>query len=265
MAGMKIRCIAINDLTLSEAKGAICGILLLLLAFAVPRLDFAEENPVNAKALQQQSNPVAPLKTMATANLSKEATGSITDVRIAPEAGQLTVAVATDRAIVPKEIILDNPPRLVLDFPNTENKVRFSKLPVLSAAVKQVRVQQFQSSPAPIARVVCDLEKSYGSHEINLEKSQVRLVFRDSAPKLPDAASLPKVKPAPSQPQNASKPKTPEAQPVQVAVPVQPKAESNGQKSRPAAAASIPTAVAPAPPARRPEPVRPRQPGRPQR
>ena len=143
MAGMKIRCTIIRNLTSSEAKGAMCGILLLLLAFAVPRSDFAEEKPVTAKVSQQQSNPVAPQKSVAAATsprggrrqcLCDSRNGSITDVRIAPEEGQLTVAVTTDRAIVPKEIILDNPPRLVLDFPNTENKVRFSKLPVLSAS-----------------------------------------------------------------------------------------------------------------------------------
>ncbi len=199
---MKIRCTKLGNLTPNEAKGAICGILLLLLAFAVPRLDFAEDKPASAKALQQQSSTVKPATDIASASLSKESTGgssvaapstgSITDVKIAPEEDQLTVAVATNGAITPKEIILDNPPRLVLDFPNTVNKVRFSKLPVHSAAVKQIRVQQFQNSPAPIARVVCDLEKSYGSHEINLEKSQVRLIFRESAHKPSPDSSLPK-------------------------------------------------------------------------
>jgi type IV pilus assembly protein PilQ len=252
----------IRNLKLNEAKGAIYGILLLLLAFAIPRLDFAEEKTASSKILQQQSNPAAPQKNTAAASLSKEATGgnaaaipgvgSITDVKIAPEEGQLTVAVTTDRAIVPKEIILDNPPRLVLDFLNTENKVKFSKLPVQSAAVKQVRVQQFQSSPAPIARIVCDLEKNYGSHEINLDKSQVRLVFRGEAPKPPNATAGLVVKTASRQAQNL-KPVTPEVPPAQASVPAKNKAEASDLKPRAAEIAAKSAAAPSVPPASHPE------------
>ena len=247
---MKIRCTAINNLTSSKAKGAVYGILLLFLAFAAPRPDFAWENPANAKA-PQQSNPVAPPKGSSAA---LPVVGSITDVKIAPAEGQITVAVTTDRAIVPKEIILDNPPRLVLDFPNTENKVPFSKVPVLSATVKQVRIQQFRSSPAPIARIVCDLEKNYGSHDINLDKSEVRLVFRAETSKPSAAVAGPTVKPAPGPTQNASKNKAPEAQQVQtVAAPAKARTESIEQKSRPAEAAAQSPAAAPAPSGPRPE------------
>ena len=76
MAGMKIRCTIIRNLTSSEAKGTVYGILLLLLVFAVPRLDFAQEKTINTKLPQQQSNPVAAQKSIAAASLSKEAIGS---------------------------------------------------------------------------------------------------------------------------------------------------------------------------------------------
>jgi type IV pilus secretin PilQ/predicted competence protein len=191
MAGMKIRSTIIRNLASNKAKGAISGLLLLSLAFAVPRLDYAQDKPSNAGV-------AVPVKGNVIGNSAEAQTGAITDVKVAPDDGTLTVAVTTDRSIEPKELILDNPPRLVLDFLNTENKVKFSKLPVLSASVKQVRVQQFQGAPSPIARVVCDLEEDYGTHEINFDKSAVRLVFHKEAPKTLPASSGPVVKPASS-------------------------------------------------------------------
>jgi len=259
---MKIRGTMIRNLKSHEAKGAIYGILLLLLAFAVPQLNFAEEKPASTKPSQQQPNPVAPQKNAA-AGLSKETTGGkataipavgvITDVKIAPEEGQLTVAVTTDRAITPRESILDNPPRLVLDFLNTENKVKFSKLAVTSPSVKQVRVQQFQASPSPIARIVCDLEKNYGNHEINVDKSQVRLVFRGEAPKLPAATSGPVVKTASSQAKSVSKPATPEAPPAQAAAPAKTKVEAIDPKPRANETAANPVSIPATPTVPRPE------------
>jgi len=263
MAGMKTRCTIIRNLTSSEVKGTIYGILLMLLVFAVPRLDFAQEKTINTKLPRQESNPAAPQKSIAAASLSKEATGSnataipatgsILDVAVSPEGGQLTVAVTTDRAIVPKEIILDNPPRLVLDFPNTENKVKFSKLPVLSASIKQIRVQQFQSSPAPIARIVCDLEKNYGSHEVNLDKSQIRLVFHSETSSPLTATAGPTVKPAPGQAPNSIKPKASETQTAQAPAPAKASPEANAPKPLATEAAAKSSVVPVTLPAARPE------------
>jgi type IV pilus secretin PilQ/predicted competence protein len=263
MAGMKTRYTIIRNLTSSEAKGTVYGILLMLLVFAVPRSDFAQEKTINTPLPRQESNPVATQKSIAAASLSKEAigsnataipaVGSIVDIAIAPEEGQLTVAVTTDRAIVPREIILDNPPRLVLDFPNTENKVKFSKLPVQSASIKQIRVQQFQGSPAPIARIVCDLEKDYGSHEINLDKSQIRLVFHRETSSPLTATAGPTVKSMPSQAPNSLNPKSSETQPAQAAVPEKSNPEGQGPKPLSAEAVAKNSVVPVILPAARPE------------
>jgi type IV pilus assembly protein PilQ len=263
MAGMKTRYTIIRNLTSSEAKGSFYRILLMLLVFAVPRLDFAQEKTISAKLPQQESNPVAAQKSIVAASLSKEAigsnapaipaTGSIVDITIAPEDGQLTVAVTTDRPIVPKEIILDNPPRLVLDFLNTENKVKFSKLPALSTSVKQIRVQQFQNAPVPIARIVCDLEKNYGSHEINLDGSQIRLVFHRETPNPLTAIAGPTVKASPSQARNSLKPKAPETQPAQVSAPANSTLEANVPKPLSAEAAAKSSVIPVASPAARSE------------
>ena len=228
---MKIRFTKIRNFASSEAKGAIYGILLMLLTFAAPRLDFAEDESVNANVSQQQFNSVATPKSVAAAI---PAVGSITDVKIAPEEGQLTVAVTTDRVIVPKEIILDNPPRLVLDFLNTENKIRFSKLPVLSPAVKQIRVQQFRNSPTPIARIVCDLEKNYGSHEVTVDNARVRLVFRSGQSAQKASIAAPSVKRAVVNTPDISTPKASEEQSVQAQVPAKsPVPASTPTSSRP--------------------------------
>ncbi|MDM7994819.1 MAG: type IV pilus secretin PilQ [Acidobacteriota bacterium] len=198
---MKIRSTIIRNLASGKAKGTV---LLLLLAFAIPRLDHAQDRSVSSKSPQQQPAPAALAKGVGTGTLSQEAAGAkpavragaITDVKVVPEGGKLILSVSADRPVAPKELILDNPPRLVLDFPDTENKVQFSKLAVGSPSVKQVRVQQFQNSPTLITRIVCDLEKGYGSHDIDLDNTSVRLVFQGEAPKPPQAASAPTVKPA---------------------------------------------------------------------
>jgi type IV pilus assembly protein PilQ len=169
-------------------------------------------------------------------------------VKVAPEDGRLTVSVITDRSITPRELILDNPPRLVLDFPNTENKVQFSKLAVSSASVKQVRVQQFQNTPTPIARVVCDLEKAYGTHELNLDKASVRVVFRSEQPQPPVAAAAPMVKAAPVHAEETTG-KAPEAKPYKAVSTEVAKSEAPVQKARSAdpvkkAVTAVPSAAA---------------------
>ena len=281
MTRMKTRCTIIRNLASSEAKGAVFSILLLLLAFAIPRLDYAQDKVGSAKITQPQPGPAVPAINAGTAASAKNAAagnaavtlqaGAITDVKVAPEEGKLTVAVTTDRSIEPMELILDNPPRLVLDFPNTENKVKFSRLPVLSPSVKQVRVQQFQSSPSPIARVVCDLQDDYGTHEVNLDKSLVRLVFHKETPKPLPATAGPVVKPAPPSPAAVtpdrvrtqpeapkaaaavSEPKPPSTGPV-VKSPVAPApAATAAQPDRAHPQAELPkTVVAPAEPKPRP-------------
>jgi type IV pilus assembly protein PilQ len=233
MVGMKIRCTKVKNLASIEAKGAVCAILLLLLAFAFPGLDYAQDKPVDSKVSLQNPNSANSQKSADAGSSTKgtiggnrtetSAAGAITDVKISPDNGHLTVAVSTDRAIVPKEIILDNPPRLVLDFPNTENRVKFSKLQVSSPSVKQVRVQQFQNAPSPIARIVCDLEKNYGAHELNLDKASVSLIFNDTAPAPIAGTEGPSTKP-PAKAQTGGKTVEPEAQ-ARIIPPAQPKVD----------------------------------------
>jgi type IV pilus secretin PilQ/predicted competence protein len=213
MTGMKIRFARNINIASNKAKGTTFGILLFLLAFAIPRIDNAQDKP-NISRSSQQSSPATTSKNVNAGDTTKEVTGAavtgtipagaIMDVKIAPEDSKVTVSVTTDRLTAPQEFTLDDPPRLVLDFPNTENRVKFSRLPINAASVKQVRVQQYQSSPNPIARMAFDLENEYGAHEITVDKTQVRLIFHKSQSKSLPTGGEPAVQLASNQAQKSS-------------------------------------------------------------
>jgi type IV pilus secretin PilQ/predicted competence protein len=175
MAGMKNRFTRIKNFALKRAQVGSLGILTLLLAFAVPLIT-AQENPKTSKPAQSLLAPKSTVGNPAGSEASP--VGAITDIKVAPEDGKLTVTLATDRLLTPKELMLQNPSRLVLDFPCTENKVKFSQLPVNSALVKQLRVNQFQSSDPKTVRVVFDLAEGYWKYELALDRTSVRIVFR---------------------------------------------------------------------------------------
>ena len=181
MNGMKIRLTRIRNLTSSKAKGATYGILLFLLAFAAPQVNKAQDTANTLKSLQTfspaESFPV----------------GAITDVKVTPEDSRAIVVVTANQSITPEETVLKNPKRLVLDFPNTRNKIPLSRIPIGTASVKQLRVAQFQTSPSPVARMVFDLEEGSGTHEISVDKKQIRLVFhKGSAEPVETASVIPK-------------------------------------------------------------------------
>jgi AMIN domain len=76
------------------------------------------------------------------------------------------VEILSDRPLVPIISKLDNPPRLVIDLPNTDLPsalVSGSNKPIdfPSEDIRRIRVNQYQSKP-PIARVVVDLLKPVG-------------------------------------------------------------------------------------------------------
>ncbi len=181
---MKTRFALISSSTPNRLKG--CALFLLLLAFIAPRLDRAQNITNSSNPIQPDPTPPR-IPSISKEPLGKTAAekskpGAITDVRIAPENGKLVVTVLTDRFIAPNEFKIDNPPRLVLDFHNAENRVQFSRLPVNAASVKRLRVQQFQTLPHMIARVVFDMEKDFVSHEITMDKTFVRIVFHPEPP-----------------------------------------------------------------------------------
>jgi type IV pilus secretin PilQ/predicted competence protein len=209
MAGMKTRLTTFRDASNKLKKCISCGILVILLAFA-PAGAKANETPSGPRLPEAQPAASAP-KTDGSSTISKEVPvpvagepGILTDVKLAPEEGKITVTVVTDRLIKPIEFNLSDPPRLVLDFPNARNRTKLMELPVHAGSVKQLRIQQFQTTPSKIARMVFDLEDSSEKHEISVDKNSVRITFNTkSQPGSPSSGQQPK--PALPQAENPSK------------------------------------------------------------
>jgi type IV pilus secretin PilQ/predicted competence protein len=173
MAGMKNRFSRIRKFTYIGSL----GILAFSLFFAVSATT-AQENPKISKPAQPP--PATKTVGVVPAGSAAPTIGAITDIKVSPENGKLTVILATDRLLTPKEFMLQNPARLGLDFSNTENKVNLAQLPVDSALVKRIRVNQFQSSDPKTVRVVFDLAEAYGKYELALDRNSVRIVFQQA-------------------------------------------------------------------------------------
>ncbi|HEY2797107.1 MAG TPA: type IV pilus secretin PilQ [Thermoanaerobaculia bacterium] len=71
--------------------------------------------------------------------------------------GQVSVTLLGDGWLAPKDFVLANPPRVVLDLPGVKNEVRQRAITVAGNVVTKVRVSQFQTSPEYVTRVVLDL------------------------------------------------------------------------------------------------------------
>lgn len=225
---MKMRHAPITDSISTKAKGATCGILLLLLALSLPGMTRAGENSG------------APARELVAA-------AALTDVRFVPENDRAVITVDADRQIAPEQFMLDNPRRLVLDFPNTRNRIPFTRLPIRTASVKKLRVQQYQTSPSLITRMVFDLEEGHGTHELTVDSGSVRLVFH---PGQNSAAPEKTVGAAAGRREYVIKPYSPPEQPAAsepaVASAIKP-AAVRPAAARPAAAPTV--RPAPAPPA----------------
>jgi type IV pilus secretin PilQ/predicted competence protein len=247
---MKIRLTRIRTFASSNPKGPIYAALLLLTSLAFPGFINAQDK-LNRSWPAPQISTVPIARAAGVQSAAKEVPGNIvsktqpagalTDIKIAPKDETATITVATDRLLEPREFLLDNPPRLVVDFPNTENKVKDFRIPVNAASVKQIRVAQYQTLPSPIARVVFEMEEGYGAHEIAAKESSVSVVFHKGRSKSSDLSSGPAVKPAANKAENAA----PAVRPAELAVKTLPlpnkpvlKAESVAPAVRPAESAA---------------------------
>jgi type IV pilus assembly protein PilQ len=100
------------------------------------------------------------------------------DLRVSVGTSQeVTVALLGDGVFVPKDFLLENPPRLVIDLPGVTNQVRRRAVPVKSTLVSRVRVSQFQSLPDPVTRVVLDLARPL-PHSLVSEGERLAVVVR---------------------------------------------------------------------------------------
>ena len=73
--------------------------------------------------------------------------------------GHVEIALLGDGWFTPRDFVLANPPRIVLDLPGVKNEVRQRAIAVKGELVSRVRVSQFQTSPEYVTRVVVDLSR----------------------------------------------------------------------------------------------------------
>jgi len=158
MAGMKIRFIEKSTLGFYLSRNAKICVLLLTLSLSFPLLMSAMET----------SDIKSPIQA-----------GTITDIAASQEGGILTITLKTDRVLEPQTYRLEDPPRLVLDFQNTVNRVPFMELPLDNSTTKQLRISQFRNEEPKIARLVLDLEKDHVAHEIILNKDSVKVTIHE--------------------------------------------------------------------------------------
>ncbi len=77
-------------------------------------------------------------------------------VQLAPGVSGPQVEISTSGPVVPAIQQLNNPPRLVIDLPNTRVQGKPQRIVVNRGAIQSIRVDELQDSP-PIARVVVDM------------------------------------------------------------------------------------------------------------
>jgi type IV pilus secretin PilQ/predicted competence protein len=138
----------------------------------------------------------------------KPVIGIISNISKNQQDKDLVISLETNALLEHQEFLLENPSRLVVDFPNAENQVAFLQMPIQSQKVKKLRIRQFQSADPKIVRLVFDLEEGFGKYEVasNEKEFQIRFHSADaSSPATPSKDAEAPFAPSPDSKSNAAK------------------------------------------------------------
>ena len=176
--------------------------------------------------------------------------------------GEVSITLLGDGWFAPKDFVLANPPRIVLDLPGVRNEVRQRAIAVSGNVVSRVRVSQFQTAPEFVTRVVLDLSAPT-PHAISTDGERLSVVVGRQAataiaarPRVePEAAPAPAAAPPVTQTVTQTRIASIEPAPAPVEAPPEVATQAVPQERQPAPAekpaliqASAPPTAAQAPP-----------------